>query len=449
MRRLKIALSAGAACLPAPALAQDATSLRAQIDAMQAEIARLSAQVAELEAHRSEGARPPEGAPVPVATTPPLPVSVAWKGGPELTGPGGFSFKPRGRLEIDSAVVDAPASVAAGDSLGWASEFRRAYLGVDGTLPGNFGYRIEADFAASTVELTDVYLTYKASPKVTLTLGQHKPFWGLEEMTSDLFTSMRERAAFNSAFGFERRVGLSGSYSGNAVLVQLGAFTDNAADLNADSDDSYSIDGRAVLSPRLGRGVLHMGASAHFRDFGDAATTARYRARPFTHTTDVRLVDTKAFGATGERSFGGELAYIGGPFHATVEGHRLTALRPGLPDPSFWGGYAEVGMLLTRGDTVAYKGGVYDRIKPVRPLGKGGIGAIQANARYETLDLSDGAINGGRQDTAALSLTWIPTDYVRFLADYGHLWISDAAIPAGADPDYQADTFGLRGQFDF
>lgn len=455
VQRIRISLLVGAALLPAPAAAQDLGELQAQLQAMQAEVARLSAQVAEFQA-KQQAAPTPASAPTPAPVAAPAaapaeapPVAVDWKGAPEFSGPSGFSFKPRGRLQVDTAIVDAPDGVAAGNSLGRGTEFRRAYLGFDGTLPGGFGYRLEADVASSAVELTDVYLTYKASPKVTLTLGQQKPFWGLEEMTSDLFTSMMERAAFSSAFGFERRVGLSGAYSGKTVLVQLGAFTDNAADLNSDKNNSYSVDGRVVLSPKLGNGVLHIGGSAHFREFNDSATTARYRARPFVHTTDVRLVDTSAFSATGERSFGGELAYINGPFHATVEGHSLTARRPGLPDPTFWGGYAEVGMLLTGGDTTAYKGGAYDRIKPVHPLGKGGIGALQLNARYDHLDLTDAAIVGGQQDAAGLSLIWIPTDYVRFLANYGHLWIEDAALPAGTDPNYQVDTFGLRGQVDF
>ena len=450
MRSIRIGLLVGAALLPTPAAAQDLTQVQAQLQAMQAEVARLTAQVAELQAKQQATAPAPAAvvtpAPSPAASPP---VAVAWKGAPEFSTPSGFTFKPRGRLQVDSAIVDAPDDVAAGGSLGRATEFRRAYLGFDGTLPGGFGYRLEADVASSAVELTDVYLTYKASPQVTLTLGQQKPFWGLEEMTSDLFTSMMERAAFSSAFGFERRIGLSGAYSNKALLVQLGAFTDNAADLNSDKNDSYSVDGRVVFSPKLGNGTLHIGASAHFRDFNDASTTARYRARPFVHTTDIRLVDTRAFDATGEHSFGGELAYINGPFHATVEGHQLTARRPGLPDPTFWGGYAEVGMLLTRGDTTAYKGGAYDRIKPVHPLGKGGIGALQLNARYDHLDLTSGTIVGGQQDAAGLSLIWIPTDYVRFLANYGHLWVKDAALPAGAEPDYQVDTFGLRGQVDF
>lgn len=457
-------LLAGSALASVPASAQPADAeLQRKLDAMQAEIDRLSAQVDELKAQVRTGQASASAVPATAsavaasasetakpasAPTADKAVNVAWKGGPEITGPGGWSFKPRGRLQIDSAVVAAPAGIP-GNETGVATEFRRAFLGVEGTLPGGFGYRMEADVANSSVELTDVFLTYKASKDLTLTVGQHKPFTGLEELTSDLFTSMRERAAFTSAFGFERRVGLSGTYAHEDVIVQLGAFTDNAADLNNDGNNAYSVDGRVVFAPKIGDGVLHVAGSAHYRDLNDVSSTVRYRARPFTHTTDLRLVDTGAFSATGERNFGAELAWIQGPFHATAEGHWMTALRPGLANASFWGGYVEVGMLLTPGDTTAYKAGAYDRIRPVNPVSDGGIGAIQLNARYDRIDLTDGAIVGGRQQAGGLSVIWIPTDYVRFLVDYGHLWIDDAAVPAGTDTDYQVDTFGLRAQFDF
>jgi len=442
---LAVLLAWCAVVAPSPALAQpiDLAAVQRQLAEMQAEIARLTAQVAELQAREDSPAPAPND--VPAVTPSP---AIAWKGAPEIAGEGGWSFKPRGRLQVDTGVIDAPAALA-GDSLGSRTEFRRVYIGFEGTLPGNFGYRVEADLANSAVELTDVYLTYKASPELTLTAGHQKAFWGLDELTSDLFTPFMERAGFNSAFGFERRVGLSGTYAGKEVIVQAGAFTDNAADLNADSNNSYSLDGRIVFSPALGDGQLHLAGSAHVRDLNDAAATVRYRARPFLHTTDLRLVDTRAFSAAGERSFGVELAFIQGPFHATFEGHRLTARRPGLPDPDFWGGYAEVGFLLTPGDRTAYRNGAYDRIRPARPVSAGGIGAIQLNARYDRLDLNDGTIGGGTQQGALLSAIWIPVEYVRFLVNYGHLWIADAAVLAGTDVDYQVDTLGMRAQIDF
>jgi phosphate-selective porin OprO/OprP len=224
---------------------------------------------------------------------------------------------------------------------------------------------------------------------------------------------------------------------------------DNAADLNADSNNSYSFDGRIVFSPKIGKGQLHLGGSAHYRKLNDLANTARYRARPFVHTTDVRFVDTGSFSATGEHSFGLEAAYIHGPFHVTAEGHSLTTRRVGLANPNFFGGYAEAGMFLTKGDTITYKNGTYDRTKPANPINKGGLGALQLSARYDYLDLVDAGIVGGRQSTFGLSLVWVPIEYVRFIANYGHIELRDAAIAAGTNRNYGADSFGLRAQIDF
>ena len=151
---------------------------------MQAEIARLSAEVAELKAEKA--AR--EAAPAPPALRPlPPPRRRRRHPPPRRRSPGrarpngpregGLSFKPRGRLQLDTAAIDAPDGVA-GDKLGVGTEIRRAFLGIEGTLPGDFGYRIEADLANSSVELTDVFLTYKPTDELTLTVGQHKPFGG-------------------------------------------------------------------------------------------------------------------------------------------------------------------------------------------------------------------------------------------------------------------------------
>lgn len=444
----------------APASAQDMSGVAQELAAMRAEMAAMANRIDTLEAQLADARGRADAAQAAAETTirqlaavqqsvtaKPA-TQVSWDGAPKLAAEGGWSFKPRGRLQIDSAGVNAPKGIASAPSLGIGTEFRRAYIGFDGTMPGGFGYRVEADLANSGVELTDVYLTWKANPKLTFTVGQHKPFGSMEDMTSDLFTSFMERAAFNSGFGLERRVGLSAAFQDKAVLVQGGVFTDNAADLNSDRNNSYSLDGRVVFMPKIAGGQLHIGGSIHMRDFNDQATSTRYRVRPFVHTTDVRLIDTGNFSATGERTLGAELAYINGRFHATAESQWMTARRPGLANPTFNGGYAEIGYLLTD-DTTAYKGGAYDRIKPKNPVGKGGIGAIQLNTRYDWLDLSDGGIVGGRQQVAGLSAIWMPTDYVRFVLNYGHIWLKNAAVAAGTDRNYTADSIGMRAQIDF
>lgn len=455
------------ASLPLLAMAMTATPARAQ-DADTAELAELRAMVAELSSRigvlserieelEAEDAAAPApaaaAAPVVAASGTPAPApaaQIAWRGAPEVTGEGGWSFKPRGRLQLDAGTVSAPEGIV-DTSLGFGSEVRRAYLGVEGRVPGGFGYRAEVDVANSSVEVTDLYITYQASDSLTLMAGQTKPFWGLEELTSDLFTSFNERAALNNAFGYERRLGLNGVWTSGPVIVQAGVFTDNVADLNDDGNNSVSLHGRVVFAPRIGESQLHLAANANWRDLNDAASSVRYRVRPFIHTPDIRFVDTGTLPAENETGYGLEAAWISGPFHAAGEAH-WQDVDNGLAayDPSFFGGYAEVGYFLTGGDTRGYRGGVFDRTRPANPLGDGGFGALQLNLRYDFLDLNSGPVIGGTQDGLLGSLVWIPTAYTRLILNYGHLRYGDAAIatPSG-DRDYSVDSLSVRAQIDF
>lgn len=476
MRRLFLFTILGTSMLASPAMAaaqseaqvatgDDAAALRAELENMRAQMEKMQRRLDAL-----EGASAPASISAPIVASAAEPVvaggnmvaaapaavssakpetSVNWRGAPEWKRDDGWSFKPRGRLQVDMASVDTPTGVTE-DRGGFRTEFRRLYLGVDGTVPGGFGYRLEFDLAGGDAELTDGYISYGTGP-LSLTVGQVKTFWGLEEMTSDLFTSMMERSTISQAFGFERRVGLSAEYAKDDILLQGGVFGANASDLLDDRNNSFAADGRAIWSPKLGdKTQLHLGGSLHMRDLNDAAASVRYRARPGAHTTDLRLVDTGNIAAKGERSWGLEGAVRHGPFHATAEGYWQKVRRADGANPTFFGGYAEVGMVLTKGDSRGYKKGAFDRLKPSNPIHKGGPGAIEVNLRYDHLDLNDVDITGGKQQAAWLSLVWAPMDYVRLTANYGKLWISDARVAAAnGDREYQADTFGLRTQIDF
>ncbi len=370
--------------------------------------------------------------------------AIAFKGAPEFKADGGWSFKPRGRLQFDAGFTDAPDSTGASD--GFGSEARRARLGVSGDIPGGFGYKFEVDFAGDEVSVADATLSYSAG-KTEITVGQFNNFQSLEELTSSLHTSFIERAAFTDAFGFERRLGVGASIGTGDVLVQAGVFSDNMETL---SNQNWSADGRVVFSPKLGNAQLHLGGSVHYTDL-EPGQTVRYRQRPLVHFTSERFVNTGRLVSDSEFGAGVEAALISGPFHAAAEGFWQTVDRPGVAvDPTFFGGYAEVGMFLTPGDTRGYKGGKFDRTKPAKPLGKGGMGSVQLNLRYDRLDLNDAAVIGGTQDGYFASIVWKPTDYTAFLANYGRLEYSDAVFAtATGSRDYGVDAFGVRAQIDF
>ena len=150
---LALALTAGwvtpvqAAAARQPRVADQLAAMQAQLDRLNARVDTLEGQVvqeraradaaeartgtaiAEAQAARAEAAKLAAVAAKPAEP----PVAVAWKGAPEFTGKDGWSFKPRGRLQVDTGGVDAPGT---NTSLGMATELRRAFLGVDGTMPG-------------------------------------------------------------------------------------------------------------------------------------------------------------------------------------------------------------------------------------------------------------------------------------------------------------------------
>lgn len=449
----------GAAASPQPA--HDARD--EQLSAMRAELAALKEQVAQLEQRLANASAPASSSPernaspapavadaggadaaAPVGKAVEAAPAIAFKGAPEITATGGWSFKPRGRLQFDGGVISAPGSVPALE--GFGSIVRRARLGVEGTMPGNLGYRFDVEFPRGEAELFDAYLTYSRDGLV-LTVGQHNNFQSLEELTSSLFLSQLERAAFTDAFGFERRLGVSVQYGKDAWLVQSGLFTDNAASL---PDKNWSTDTRVVFAPKLDGWQAHLGGSIHYSDLA-IGTPLRDRERPLVNFTDVRPIDTRAIDASSELGRGLELALQRGPLHLAGEAFWQSVERPGpVADPTFFGAYAEIGLFLTRGDARGYKAGRFDRIRPERPVTDGGPGAWQINLRYDHLDLSDSGIVGGQQDAVLGSLIFTPTDYTRLMLNLGFIDYADAVVRTEAgEPIDSARFAAMRAQIDF
>jgi phosphate-selective porin OprO/OprP len=67
-------------------------------------------------------------------------------------------------------------------------------------------------------------------------------------------------------------------------------------------------------------------------------------------------------------------------------------------------------------------------------------------------------VNGGKQTGYQASLIWLPTDYVKFLAQYTRAHVEGGSAATGTfvssrsaypGPSYNVDQFGLRAQLDF
>lgn len=475
------------------------SSSDSQLSLLQAQLEALQAQVDELKKTQAKSAP-------------------TWKGAPQFADADeGWSFKVRGRMMLDSGYSSTPKNLNPRD-FGFNSRVRRVRIGVEGALPGDFGYKVEVDYANSTVGFGDVVLNWnpKKGP-FTLQIGNQESLNGMEQMTSSRWSSFIERAQVNDAFGNTRRLGLVAGYKSKDNLFRIdgGLFVAHSIDASLDNK-GWIAAARATYTPFVGNGFVHLGLNYQHREFqknnGSTALTAgsgspstgqlaRYRARPFSQLTGARFVDTGNYAAKGDDIFGGEAYGVFGPLHFGGEAQYLKSKSYSAGDtlsgqnqfatvtqvvadgdPSFWGGHFEIGYFLT-GETRGYKNGLWDRTKVLNPLSKGGSGAIQLIGRVDYLDLNSkklqngctnnfttgactalstksGQAKGGTQLGYQIGLTWIPTDYVRFLLNYTHTDVKGGASAATVNPiaalttpidkiSYSTDAVALRAQFDF
>ncbi|MBL0923526.1 MAG: porin [Sphingomonadaceae bacterium] len=356
-----------------------------------------------------------------------------------------WQLKPRWRVQYDVAEIDGPAGLA---GTGDFEDIRRARIGVDLKMPRGFAARVEAELTTDPIELTDAYLQW-SNDRFKVIAGQQKAQLPLDEENSNLNISFLERAAFVSTFGYGRRTGISGHFNKGDWSIAGGVYTDPLILLNDVGTNSTSVDVRTFWSPKVGKTKLHFAAAYHWRDLNDFGTAlTRYRSRPSIRIVDTRYIGTPGLAVDKEQRYGIEAAAVNGRFHFASEAHWLRAHRAVLDDPTFFGAYAEAGVFLTN-DSRPLKGGVFGAIKPKKPVGGGGIGAVQLNVRYDYLDLNSKGVTGGKQNGFLASLIWTPAENFRLMGQYSKLKYSDAAIGVAGDRSYTVDVVGVRGQISY
>ncbi|MDA5193989.1 OprO/OprP family phosphate-selective porin [Govanella unica] len=445
-------MSATALCLIAisPAYADSTEDLLAVVQAQSAEIATLKARVEALEKPAPVAATAPAAHTAPQAVASAADTTITWKGAPVISSADGkFSFKPRGRIHVDAWGVNSRT-----DGLGYASggEVRRARLGAEGKLYGDFNYMIEVDFAGNAVSLQDVYLSYALNKSTNVIAGYHKVPITLEDQTSDNYITFIERAAYATTFAPGRGPGLSAIWSGPRGMITAGVWGENENTARAGAaDQDWFLGTRASYVPwQFANGLLHVGGSAYYLMAGKDIQRFRMRERPETHLAS-RLIDIGLLNIDNAKFAGLEAALIQGPLHITGEWGWQWVNRMGAPSLRFDGGYAQAGWFLT-GEKRAYSAnaGQFGRVQPHHALTDGGSGAFELAARYSVVDLEDGGVMGGVEKNWTLGLNWYANAYMRLMVNYVRFDVarSFATRPLGL-PDHKGDAFGVRAQIDW
>lgn len=377
-------------------------------------------------------------------------IKISTKGGLKAeTKDGAFKFQVGGRIMAD-------ATFASDDvvDMNDGTEFRRARIFFKGQLNNDWAYKWQIDFADDGVSTKDMYIAYQP---IGLTVGQFNQPFSLEEQTSSKYITFMERGLPN-ALATGRRVGVGYKNNWDAGTIAASVYGQEAGN-GDENQEGFGVGARLTLAPIHEEGnVLHLGLAAAQESPNDGANDqVRVRARPDVHNAP-RLVDTNMIANIGGvddiTKIGLEGAWVAGPFSLQAEWMQMDLSRQsGLTDVDFDGWYTNASWFLT-GESRPYKKGVFGRVKPNKPVGKGGLGAWELALRFAELDLSDWddiaagtgitGVHAGELETTTLGLNWYATDNVRFMMNYV---MADAEYGVGLSDE--PDVLQFRAQIDW
>ncbi len=322
---------------------------------------------------------------------------------------------------------------------------RRTRIILSGQVFNDFGFYIEPEIAAGSIgtRLEEGWVSYTYAPWAKVVVGQHKPRFGLEMLTTSRGLDFAERAVISRALSPDFQLGAT--VEGNVKLANMpvyygvgiynGCGRVDQCPNSIDNDGDKEFTGRVAFSPPMPFGNLTIGLNADHRTFSmvrsNGATDANGVTRPISGTSFHRFNPIGATGVTlagngvggtqngfrinGDRNTGGgDIVFDFYPFvikgeyaYAFQEREGLGALGSNLDDLTMQGGYGTIGYWI---------------------FGNKQKGLL-ANARYEYLRVDD---NKGKFTTPDSAKNEVPLEMQS--GTFGLTW-------------YVSPTIWLRGNY--
>ncbi len=303
-------------------------------------------------------------------------------------------------------------------ALGSGTELRRARLEMEGTLFEQWGYELSVDFgdASQDVDLKDAYISFDSDSDYSILVGQFKEPFSLEELTSSRYITFMERALPNE-FAPGRNIGIGLSTYADNWSITSGIFGEAVDDGDKSEDDEgWGISARGTYAPWVSkREVLHLGVSMTRRE-PDDSEELKFSARPESHVTDVKYVNTgDLLNVEYYTGLGAEVAWVAGPLslqseYITTSVSRSTSTK----DAEFSGWYVFASYFIT-GEARRYKAksGKFSSVKPITERG-----AWEVAVRYSMVDMNDLDVFGGEESNTTLGLNWYAKKNIRLTFNY-------------------------------
>ena len=320
----------------------------------------------------------------------------------------GPTLRARIRLYGSFESIDPP-DLAMEDGRQNDAYMRRADLTFRGDLLKDIGYYFKAEFNEAELDIRDLYLSHESDLGLFM-LGLVDP---IDEAVDPAYREFMESSAMED-FAPGNQLGLGYFRDGENWLFFAGAFK-NKVDRHKIEETGVVYSTRFTIAPHVPEGyLLHIGGYASWRQADKDEELFRYRVTSMLRTgenyldtgevaDEEGLVGLELGLSIGSTSFDGQCAVV-----------RASVPQAGEPDSYLDGCYIS-GIWTITGEKRYYGGDGFTLLRVKTSVFDGGPGAWQVGARYDTIDLSDGVIQGGGQNTSTYSLVW----YLN-----GQLWLS-------------------------
>ncbi len=369
---------------------------------------------------------------------------------------GNFEYKIDGRMMLDTGFVDNSQDA---NELFANTEFRRVRLAIKTKMFKDWAGEFDVDFADEELDIKDMWVSYNGLPNTIIKLGNSKPNFCMNEVTTSRWITFMERSMVSDAFSPGRRIGFGATNWGKYYFAGLSVFGDELKGdqeyaSEAEQSESYGFSTRLVGRPIIADDnstVLHLGLNyMNHKPAKSDGDEYGIKVRPEAHFVDYKFLDTDKVDAVEDiTTYGLELAAKWNKLSFQTEYIKAKLNRTaGNVEPEYDGWYAMVSYFITD-DQRPYNQDDAE-FGPIVPTGKWG--ALEVALRYSNLDLNDLAagVEGGSADAVTLALNWYINNNFMIKANYvnvDHDQYADKDGNLAGDDDL--DIFGVRLQYLF
>jgi phosphate-selective porin OprO/OprP len=322
-------------------------------------------------------------------------------------------------------------------------EVRVARLGLAGTI--NFskpwGYYISGAYLGfgrgfdrqtdDSWSLFDLRMEVPVGRIGRLTVGKFKEPFSMERLMGGGVMPGIERAMGTDALTPARNVGvqLGNGFAGERMTWAAGVFNDWAFTGESFDRAASQVIGRVtglVMDRPRGGGLLHVGVSGRYSDvkpgFLKFSTTPEVFQFPTVLDTGKFPADTMTHGLI-------ELYYQRGPLWLGGEAFSTWIESPEAGNPRFSSAWVQ-GSWIVNGDSRPYlrERGIFGVLRPERSVTEGGVGLFEVGVRLSTVDLEDGAVNGGESSRLTGIANWYLTNRTLLAFNYGLIRLDLAGV---------------------